>query len=296
MKMRKRGYPFVFQLFFFFSIIFFTADAPLFAQEQLTANGSSTIRPVVRIAARIYGKKHNVRMKVMGGGSSKGVQSAGQGKVDFGMASRYLMPKEQRAYPGIMHHTIGFDGIAMIINKDNPIDTLTTSQVRDIYTGRINNWKAVGGKDIPITLISQQEGRSTLDLFIKYFNMEVEDRKNGIHYRNKGASRFSGKAAIPVGANSQTLVNVSQNPGAIGYVSIGSAVRAERKLGTVKRLVLEGVAATRENVRNRSYPIIRPLNIVTNGRPRGHVKGMIEYLLSPNGQNIVKNLDYIPIK
>lgn len=293
--MRGRGYLPVFQIIIFL-FIFLLADVPLFAQEQLTANGSSTVRPVVRIAARIYGKKHNVRMKVLGGGSSTGVKSAGRGKVDFGMASRYLNPEEQSRYPGIMHHTIGYDGIALIINKDNPINTLSTSQVQDLFTGRIDNWKALGGPDIPVTLISSEEGRSTLELFIRHFKMEVQSGKDGIHFRERGASRFSGKAALSVGSNSLILVKVGQNPGAIGYVSMGSAVRAERKLGSVKRLVLEGVAATRENVRNRTYPIIRPLNIVTRGRPRGHVKGLIEYLLSPQGQNIVKNLDYIPIK
>jgi len=293
--MRGRRYLPVFQTIIFLFIFLF-ADVPLFAQEQLTASGSSTVRPVIRIAARIYGKKHNVRMKVMGGGSSSGIKSVGQGKVDLGMASRYLNPGEQSSYHGIMHHTIGYDGIALIINKENPINTLSTSQVQDIYTGRIENWKAVGGPDVPVTLISNEEGRSTLELFIKHFKMEVQSGKDGIHFRVKGASRFSGKAALSVDSNSQILVKVGQDPGAIGYVSMGSAARAERKLGSVKRLVLEGVAATRENVRNRTYPIIQPLNVVTRGRPRGHIKGLIEYLLSPQGQNIVKNLDYIPIR
>ncbi|RME65512.1 MAG: phosphate ABC transporter substrate-binding protein, partial [Nitrospirae bacterium] len=178
----------------------------------------------------------------------------------------------------------------------NPVSNITKKQLQDIYTGKIRNWKQLGGPDMPIHLISKEEGRSTLDLFIKYIDAEVEERQGKMFYRIKGSKNWSPVGAEIIGPNSMAIVRVSEEVGAIGYVSIGAAERAERKLGKIKRLKLNGVEASRENVRNKTYPIIRPLNVITNGKPQGIIKEFIDYLMSRPGQNIVKNLDYIPLR
>lgn len=279
-----------------FLCLFLFSDSLLYSQQVIKIRGSSTVQPIVTIAARIYGKKHNIRIMVEGGGSTKGVQDAGEGLVDIGTASRNLYPEEKKKYPNIIAHTIAYDGIAIILNKENPIDNLSSKQIIDIYTGKFKNWKELGGPDRPIKLISKDFGRSTLDLFIEHFKMEVTKKDNLMYYRIKGDRGYSETGAIVVGQNSEAIVAVSSDPGAIGYVSIGSAERAERKLGKIKRIKIDGIEASRENVRNKSYPIIRPLNLITKRRPSGHVLGFIEFLFTPQGQNIVKNLDYIPIK
>lgn len=275
---------------------FLLSDSLLYAQKIIKIRGSSTVQPIATIAARIYGKKHNIRIMVEGGGSTKGVEGAGEGLVDIGTASRNIYPEEKKKYPNIIAHTIAYDGIAIILNKQNPIDNLSSKQIIDIYTGKYKNWKELGGPDRPIKLVSKDFGRSTLDLFIEHFKMEVTKRDNLMYYRLKGDREYSETGAIVVGQNSEAIVAVTSDPGAIGYVSIGSAERAERKLGKIKRIKIDDIEASRENVKNKTYPIIRPLNLITRGKPTGDVEGFIEFLLSPQGQNIVKNLDYIPIK
>lgn len=271
----------------------------IYAQQEKTIKvaGSSTVRPVVRVAARVFARTHKgVKFLVKGGGSSHGVRSVGKGLVDIGMASRNIYPEEKKMYPDLIAHTIGYDGIAVIVNAKNPISSITKKQLQDIYTGKIRNWKELGGPDMPIYLISKEEGRSTLDLFIKYINAEVEEKQQKMFYRLKGSKDWPEVGAEIIGPNSMAIVRVSEEPGAIGYVSIGAAERAEIKIGKIKRLKLNGIEASRENVRNKTYPITRPLNVITKGQPQGIIKEFIEYLLSRQGQNIVKNLDYIPLR
>jgi phosphate transport system substrate-binding protein len=279
------------------SFAFIFQPSSLLAEEkkELKINGASTVRPIVTVAARVYGKARGIKIKVDEGGSSVGVKSIGEGTVDLGMASRYLKPEEKKKYPRLVPHLIGFDGVAMIVNAKNPLTAITKDQVQKIFTGKIVNWKELGGPDAAITLISKEEGRSTLDLFNDYFDMEVKTVNEKIFYRVKGESQFATKAASIIGANSGALVKVGEDVGAIGYVSIGSAERAELKTGHLKRLQLDGVAPTRQTVRDKTYPILRPLTVLSAGEPSGAVKGFIDYLLSQPGQNIVKNLDYIPI-
>lgn len=279
---------------FLFSLL--TTDSVLYAQKIIKIRGSSTVQPIATIGARIFGKKHNIRIMVEGGGSTKGVQGAGEGLVDIGTASREIYPEEKKRYPSLITHTIGYDGIAIIVNKQNPINEITSKQIIDIYTGKLTNWKDLGGPDRPIKLVSKDFGRSTLDLFIEHFNLEVKKHDNLMFYKTKTEKEYPGTGAVVVGQNSEAIVEVSKDPGAIGYVSIGAAERAERKLGKIKRIRLDGIEASRENVRNKSYPIIRPLNLITKGKPSGEVERFMEFLLSPHGQNIVKNLDYIPVR
>ncbi len=118
----------------------------------------------------------------------------------------------------------------------------------------------------------------------------------GTASRNLHPDEYGMAGAILIGHNSEAIVEVSKDPGAIGYVSIGSAERVKRKLGKIKRIKIDGIDASRENVKDKTYPIIRPLNLLTKGKPSGDVQGFIEFLFTPQGQNIVKKLDYIPIK
>lgn len=282
-------------ILFIFLLLFLGNSILAEEKTKLRINGSSTVEPIVKIAARIYAKKHGILIKVEGGGSSKGVKSAGEGEVDIGMASRYLKPEEKKRYPFLMQHIVGFDGIAIIVNSKNTIKNITDEQVRDIYTGKIKNWKELGGPDLPVVLISKEEGRSTLELFIEHFGLEVKSKDNLMFYKKKGDVNLSETGAQIRGQNSEVIAAVEATPGAIGYVSIGAAERAEIRSGKISRLSLDGIPASRESVRNRTYPILRPLTVVTRGKPSGHIKEFIDYLLSQQGQSIVKKLDYIPL-
>jgi phosphate transport system substrate-binding protein len=271
------------------------------AGQKITAAGSSTIKPIVQKAAKSFKKAHpDVNFAIGGGGSSHGVKSVASGEVMIGMASRYLKAKEQKKWDDLVPVKIGMDGIAVIVNAKNPVSAITKEQVQDIYTGKISNWKEVGGPDAPIMLISKEEGRSTLDLFLKYFGLEAEEvANNGSHvmvHRQKGAKEYSDVKAKLIGPNREALAAIATKPNAIAYVSIGTAQKVASKGARVRLLELDGVVASTDNVANETYPLRRPLNVVTRGEANGMVKEFIQHLNSEEGQKIVESLEFIPVK
>lgn len=174
--------------------------------------------------------------------------------------------------------TIAKDGISVILNSANPIKSLTDKQIVDIYTDKINNWKQVGGQDAPITVVNKAEGRSTLELFASHFKLEPKNIK----------------ADVVIGDNEQGIKTVAGNPNAIGYVSIGSGEYAVSQKNSVKLLPVEGITASIANVANNTFPISRPLNLVTKTTPTGLSKDFIDFARSGQVQDIVKEQYFVP--
>ncbi len=244
---------------------------------DVVAAGSSTVQPVLEIVGPRYEAAHpgEVRVQVQSGGSSVGISAPRQGLAQIGMVSRALKSDEK----DLLSFKIGDDGIALIVHKDNPIANLTRDEVVKIYTGASTSWKDLDGVDRPITVINKEEGRSTLELFEKHFDLKDKFVKN----------------AVVIGPNGQAIATVVSNPDAIAYVSIGSAEVAVAQ-GTPIRLVpLDGIAATTANVKNHTYPLRRELNLTTKGAPLGHVKGLIDFILSPVGQQVLVEQGFVPV-
>ena len=293
--MRKSGFL-VMAIALFFT--FLTSSA--IAAEKITTAGSSTIRPIVDKAAKAFKKTHSdVSFVIGGGGSSHGVKAAGTGEVNIGQASRDIKTNEMETYPNLVPFKIGLDGIAIIVNSSNSLTAITKEQVQDIYTGKITNWKEIGGNDTPITLITKEEGRSTLELFLKYFDLEVEEHGSGssavMVHKKKGDKDFGTKTAHLIGPNKEAIAQVSTKPNAIAYVSVGTAQEIAHKGGRIKLLDLDGVGASIVNVGNETYPLRRPLHLLTNGVPQGTVKQFIDFIMSDEGQKIVESLEFIRV-
>ncbi|PWK53884.1 phosphate ABC transporter substrate-binding protein [Pleionea mediterranea] len=228
-------------------------------ENELMITGSSTIAPVLSEIAKAYERQYpNSRIEVQSGGSSKGLNDVRQGTSNIGMVSRRLKPSES----DVQSYRIALDGLAIIVNQSNPIEEINSLQVIDIYLGKITNWKQLGGMDKEITVVSKAEGRSTLEVFSKYF---------GISYRDI-------QAHVIIGDNQQGIQTVNGNTGAIGYVSIGAAEYEEtHNNAAIKRLPLDGTAATTENLINQSYPIARDLNLVLKGKPSNLEQQFIDF-------------------
>jgi len=249
------------------------------AQElkgKLVITGSSTVAPLVsEIAKRFEARHSDVRIDVQMGGSSRGISDVRQGISDIGMISRPLKENEKdiTAFP------IALDGITMIVHESNPIDELTNEEIIGIYTGKITNWGEVGGSDAPITVVSKAEGRGTLDLFLKYFQLKSQDIK----------------PHVIIGDNEQGVKTVSGNENSIGFVSVGTA-EYDAGIGIpVKPLPLNGVAASTENIRNGDFPLSRKLNLVTNARPEGLVEKFIEFAGSNEVADIIEEQYFVTI-
>lgn len=260
-----------------------TAEAGL-----ITSAGSTTVQPVMKACATAYRSEHpQMRVIIAGGGSSKGVKTVARGRVDLGRASRQLKAVELKKYPTLKAVQVGIDGIAIVTHAQNSLSNITDEQVRQIYSGAIDNWKQLGGADAPIHLISLGTEHGTYELFSKYFHLKGSEVDGSIHFGDGVAwIAFSQQVALD---------RLAGDRQAIAFVSIGIGQRYMDETGEIKLLSLNGTAATEENVSGGVYKLSRPLLVLTNGEPAGEAKNFIDYLLSPQCQAIVKQLGYIPV-
>lgn len=239
-------------------------------QERLILTGSSTMAPLMlEIGKRFEEQMPGVRVDVQSGGSSRGVAGARSGAADIGMASRNLVDSERDLFA----RTIALDGIALIVHATNPVDQLSSDQVRAIYTGALTNWKQLGGRDEEIAVVNKAEGRSTLELFLSHFKL----------------ANSAVKASVVIGDNQQGIKTVAGNPSAIGYVSIGTAEFEASSGAPIRMLSMEGIPANVQRIQSGEFSLSRPLNLVTRESPRGVAEQFIEFAQSESVHDIVKD-------
>ncbi|QNA87266.1 phosphate ABC transporter substrate-binding protein [Massilia sp. Dwa41.01b] len=250
---------------------------PALAQTVITATGASTIAPLMSEVGKHFEKANpQVRVEVQSGGTSRGIADVRQGSARIGMVSRALHEDEKKDLEALL---IARDGVAMVVHKSNPVKALTREQIIAIYTGKVKNWKEVGGADAPITVISKAEGRSTLEVFTHYFGVTPRDIK----------------AQIIIGDNQQEIRTVSTNKGAIGYVSIGSA-EYEASHGTpIKMLALGNLVPSTQSVASGAYPIARDLNLVYRKPLSKDESALLAYMSTPAAKKEILAQFFIPV-
>lgn len=266
------------------SLRFFTALLALLAilpaahaaDDKLVLTGSSTVAPLaLEIGKRFEAQNPGVRVDVQTGGSSRGVADAMNGLADIGLVSRALKPAEAKT---LAAHTIALDGVALVVHASNPVKQLDDAQIKAIYTGRTRNWRETGGPDRPITVVNKAEGRSTLELFL--------------HYTGLKNSQIRAQAVI--GDNQQGIKTVAGNPGAIGYVSIGAAEYAVGHGVPIRLLPMGGVEASTDTVQRGSFPLSRPLNLVTRGAPSPLAARFVAFARSPAVRDLIEAQYFVP--
>ena len=241
------------------------------SQKELIVAGSTSIQPFADQWAEIYMKLYPDRIvNVQGGGSSAGIQAARSGAAQIGTSSRELKPEEK----DLNEIVVARDGLAVIVHPKNSVDSLSLEQVKDIFWGKIRNWKDMSGADRTITVVTREEGSGTRGAF-----QELVMKKERIF-----------KGAIVEDSNGTVREIVAGDPYSLGYISLGLVT--ER----VKALNLDGVVASDENILNGQYKLVRPFLFVTNGPPSGEAKDFIDFVLSKPGQELIKKQGLIPIK
>lgn len=244
--------------------------------STVTVSGSTTVQPLAeKLAEAFMTENTGVRIDVQGGGSSVGVKAAGEGTSDIGMASREVKESELAEFPNLKIFVIARDGIAIVSHPDVTVSDLTVEQVRDIFSGKITNWKDLGGVDQNIIVVSREEGSGTRGAFEEMV---------------MGKDALIAATAILQPSNGSIRTTVSTTPFSIGYLSFGYLDN------TVKSISVGGVAPTEPNAAKGSYPIVRPLNMLTNGEPMGAVKSFLDFILSDAGQKLVVEDGYISVK
>ncbi|MFQ6118673.1 MAG: phosphate ABC transporter substrate-binding protein [Methanosarcinales archaeon] len=253
--------------------------------ERIIVKGSDTILPLAQALAEEFMNKYpDADVTVIGGGSGVGIASLIDGSTDIADASRKIKDKEleNAKAKGVnpVETVIAWDGIGVVVHPNNLVSNLTLSQIRGIYNGSISNWKEVGGADKTITVISRDSSSGTYEYF-------KEHALSGDNYRPD---------ALTLAATGAIVQSVSQNEGAIGYIGLAYLDESVKALSLSKDRFLEYAEPTIENVLDKKYPLARELYQYTNGEPTGLVKQFIEFELSPEGQKIVREVGYIPVK
>jgi phosphate transport system substrate-binding protein len=251
-----------------------TASAPL--SGKLLITGSSTMGPMIEELGQRFRKRHpGVTITVEIGGSARGTADVLAGKADIGMASRELNPQEQALFA----IPIARDGLAFVVHKDNPVRGLTRAQALDVFTGKITHWKALGGNDARIEVVTRRAGYSSNEIFAHYYGIAPEALK----------------AAHVMGGNPEVQRFVVANRNAVALLSTGVVDRAVTKDGyMVKALAFDGAAPGLDSVRDGSWPLARPLLLLTRRVPAGAAKAFIEFALSPEARDVIVERNFVP--
>ncbi|MFQ5670180.1 MAG: phosphate ABC transporter substrate-binding protein [Acidobacteriota bacterium] len=245
-------------------------------RRTLVVTGSSTIAPVMaEIGRQFEADRPGVRVDVQSGGSSRGLADARHGLADIGMVSRNPLEGEG----DLAWFPLARDGVALILHRDNPIESLDEKEVVGIYRGTIRNWRRLGGPDRPITVVNKAEGRSTLEVFLRHFGLSNEEIR----------------ADVIIGDNEQGIKTVAGNPDAIGYVSIGTATYDIQKGVPIKLPRLDGVEASLAHVRDGTFPVTRTLNLVVRGEPSGLAADFLNFSRSTRMNRVIRAFDFEPV-
>jgi phosphate transport system substrate-binding protein len=277
MQFIRRSIPFL-------VVIAFTAIAFALPKERVTIKGSDTMVILVQRWTEAYPDKSATEFQVTGGGSGTGIAALINGTTNICASSRPIKKDEvvqlekKFGYKGL-EIRVAMDGLAIYVHKSNPVKQLTMAQVKDIFTGKVTNWKQVGGNDKPILLYSRENNSGTYEFFKEHVLNKQDFAASAQH--------MAGTAA---------LINaVSKDNNAIGF---GGAAYAKnvKALPIAKEASAKAVGPTAATIHDGSYPISRFLYFYLNQKPAGSVKKFIDWVISPAGQKVVSEVGYYPIK
>ena len=255
--------------------------APSFYAQKL--KGSDTVLPLAQKEAEAYGKKTGKSVTVIGGGSGVGIAALIEGTTDIATSSRKMKFDEkvkcQEAGKSIVEKVIAYDALAIVVNPSNEVSKLTRAQLEGIFTGKITNWKQVGGADLKITPYSRETSSGTYD-FIKEYVLLNKNYMSSI---------------LSMPATGAIVQSVSQTKGAIGYVGLAYLNKSVKAL----HVSFDGknfVAPSMKTAMNKTYPIVRPLFFYYDKHKEKAFLPLINFVLSEEGQQIVDKVGYVPLK
>jgi len=253
--------------------------------------GSDTIVNLALAWAEKYQNDHpEVRISVTGGGSGTGIAALINGTVDIANASRKIKEEEvdEAKSNGIepVEFIIARDAIAVIVNPQNPVKELTLRQISDIYSGKLNNWKEVGGDDRPIVRLSRETNSGTHVYFLETV----------LRLGNSEDKTLFSMDTLLLPSSEGIIAEVRQNPNAIGYDGLGYVPKDLKMIAIAEEEGGAYVLPSIPTVNDQSYPIARDLYMYTNGEPTGVLKEYLDWILSPEAQEIVAELGFVPVK
>ena len=260
--------------------------------KVIQIKGSDTMVNLGQAWAEEYMSKNpKVSIAVTGGGSGTGIAALINGTTTLAESSREMKPEEREAVlkshgKSVQEFIVGMDALAVIVHPSNPVSELSIDQLSDIFTGKITRWNQVGGADEPTLVLSRERNSGTH----VYFLEEILRKGNA-----KGPEEFSASALMM--PSSQAIAQeVARSRSAIGYLGLGYLAKDHQVIHVKKTAQDPGVTPSIETAQNKTYPISRPLYFFTAGELEGEVKRFIDFVQSAEGQEIVRQMDFVPLE
>ena len=246
---------------------------------RIVIKGSTTVLPIAQKVSEAYMKQNpGIKISISGGGSGNGIKALIDGSTDIADSSRFIKMKEVRlaversAYP--VPFAVAYDCIVPVVHPDNTVIHITMARLRDIYLGKIKNWRELGGPDRPVVVISRDTSSGTYEIWHK----KVMKKKRVY------------PGALLQASNGSVCQAVAKNKNAIGYISLGYLNK------DVKALTVNGIMGSAATTLNGTYPISRPLFMFTPGWPTGEVLRFINFVINPHkGQKYIAETGYVPL-
>jgi phosphate transport system substrate-binding protein len=253
--------------------------------------GSDTMVNLALLWAEAYQKENpGIRISVTGGGSGTGITALMTNTVDIANASRAIKPEEMKEAESHGFKPVEFvvarDAIGVIVNPANPVNQLTLKQVSDIFQGKIENWKEVGGEDRPIVRLSRESNSGTHVYFLETV----------IRLGDKKSKDLFSENTLLLPSSEGIISEVRDNPNAIGYDGLGYITHEVKLLAIAKDEQSDYVIPSVETVNENKYPISRDLYIYTHGEPQDNVKAYLDWILDTEAQKIVADTGFVPVK
>ncbi|MHC0038493.1 phosphate ABC transporter substrate-binding protein [Pseudoneobacillus sp. C159] len=240
----------------------------------ISVSGSTSVGPLAEKIAHKYMEKNDVKIEINQIGSSAGITNTTTGVSEIGMSSRDL--KDEEKANGLLETIIAYDGIVVVTHPSNKVKNLTMNQVKDVFTGKVTNWKELGGDDMEIVVVSREDGSGSRDAF-----QEIVGYSSGELVRS----------SIIASGNGNIKTTVATNKHAVGFISF------EYIDSSISTININGVEATADNVLQQKYSLSRPFLFV---HKEGHLseagQRFIDYILGQDGQAIVAETGAIPVK
>jgi len=235
----------------------------------MTVAGSTSVQPFAEKLAEEFMAEHpEYHINIQGGGSSAGVRAAQTGAAQLGMSSRNLKEEEK----GLHETVIAYDGIAVIVHRNNPLESLSKEEIAGIFAGDYGSWKDVGGNEGAIHFVAREEGSGTRGAFEK---MVMGDRDISLR-------------ALVQASNGAVREIIARDPGSIGYISLGLV--DER----VKALAVDGAKASRRQIMDGKYQLVRPFLFLSREEPAGAARDFLDFIMGPGGQELLSSEGLMP--
>lgn len=266
---------------------------PTATGRGISLSGSNTMVNLGQAWAEEFGKTaSNPSVSVQGVGSGPGIAALIGGSTDIAEASRAMKPAEIEAAKAKgftpKEIVVAQDGLSVIVNASNPIKKLTFAQLSDIFSGKVTDWKEVGGNAGRITIVSRDKSSGSYDFFLNHVMRNGDEKNDKIQYSASAQQQQSSQAIVQ---------EVKTNVGGIGYVGLGYVKSPGiAALSVAKTAAGPYVAPSVATVLDKTYPVSRPLFFYTKGEPTGDIKKFVDYVLSADGQAVVSKLEFVQIK